>query len=113
MLMDLSDLMKALSDVNRLRILNLLQGDTLCVCDLEDILGLNQANLSRHLAKLRSTGLVSAQKRGLFTYYSRLALPEPYKAVGDILYTSMRKDFLFKKDLAALGKKRKKTGKTC
>lgn len=111
--MDLSDLMKALSDVNRLRILNLLQGDTLCVCDLEDILGLNQANLSRHLAKLRSTGLVSAQKRGLFAYYSRLPLPEPYKAVGDILYTSMRKDSLFKKDLAALGKKRKKTVKPC
>jgi len=113
MIMNLSDLMKALSDVNRLRILNLLQGDTLFVCDLDDILGLNQANLSRHLAKLRSTGLVSAQKRGLFTYYSRLPLPEPYRGMGDLLYASMRRDSLFKKDLSAFGKKSKKTVKTC
>jgi len=113
MIMDLSDLMKALSDVNRLRILNLLQGDTLCVCDLEDILGLNQANRSRHLAKLRSTGLVSSQKRGLFTYYSRLPLPEPYKGMGDLLYASMRRDALFREDLAALVKKHKKTVKSC
>ena len=77
MTMDVSEVLKALADPNRLRILNLLHEKTLCVCDLEAILRLNQSNLSRHLAKLRHPGIVNAQKKALFTYYSRKALPGP------------------------------------
>ncbi|HET6450728.1 MAG TPA: metalloregulator ArsR/SmtB family transcription factor, partial [Spirochaetia bacterium] len=62
MLMEVSDLLKALADTNRLRILNLLHEQTLCVCDLEAILELNQSNLSRHLSKLKQAGIVSARK---------------------------------------------------
>ena len=47
MSMDVSETLKALADTNRLRILNLLHEETLCVCDLEAILELNQSNLSR------------------------------------------------------------------
>ncbi|HTP58040.1 MAG TPA: ArsR family transcriptional regulator, partial [Spirochaetia bacterium] len=42
--MDVSEVLKALADPNRLRILNLLHERTLCVCDLEAILELNQSN---------------------------------------------------------------------
>ena len=88
-LMELTEVMKALADTNRLRILNLLGDQTLCVCDLEDVLQLNQSNLSRHLAKLRQAGLISARKQGLFAYYSRRALPEPYNRVVEEVCNAM------------------------
>jgi DNA-binding transcriptional ArsR family regulator len=87
--MDLTEVLKALADANRLRILNLLGDQTLCVCDLEDVLKLNQSNLSRHLAKLKQVGLVTSRKQGLFIYYSRRALPEPYGRLVDNLYQTM------------------------
>ena len=77
MIMDVSEVLKALADPNRLRILNLLHEQTLCVCDLEAILDLNQSNLSRHLSKLKQAGIVKARKKALFTYYSRGACRIP------------------------------------
>jgi len=103
--MDLSETLKALADPNRLRILNLLDGKTLCVCDLEEILQLNQSNLSRHLAKLRQTGLVTGQKKGLFMYYSRKPLPLPYGSVVEALYQTMAQDPLWERDRNALANK--------
>jgi len=89
-LMELVEVLKALADPNRLRILNLLEDRTLCVCDLEEVLKLNQSNLSRHLAKLKQAGLVSARKQGLFIYYARKSLGSPYEAVLEALYGAMR-----------------------
>ena len=103
--MDLSETLKALSDPNRLRILNLLEGKTLCVCDLEAILQLNQSNLSRHLAKLKQTGLVSSQKRGLFMHYTRKALLPPYGPVVESLYRTMADDPVWATDRQALAER--------
>jgi ArsR family transcriptional regulator len=61
---------RAFSDRTRLRILNLLRGGELCVCDLIDVIGAPQAKISRHLAYLRNAGLVRARKEGLWQYYS-------------------------------------------
>jgi len=67
------DLMfRAFSDRTRLRILHLLRGGELCVCDLVDVLGVPQPKTSRHLAYLRRAGLVVARKEGLWCHY-RLA----------------------------------------
>jgi ArsR family transcriptional regulator, arsenate/arsenite/antimonite-responsive transcriptional repressor len=92
MLMDIAAVLKALSDPNRLRIINLLHAGTLCVCDLENILDLNQSNLSRHLATLRHAGIVTAEKKALFTYYSRTALPKPYGPIVDALCKAIHSD---------------------
>lgn len=100
--MDLSETLKALSDPNRLRILNLLGEGTLCVCDLEEVLKLNQSNLSRHLAKLKQAGLVTAQKKGLFMYYTRKPLAAPYGPVVEDLYRSMTAQGEWKSDLEEL-----------
>jgi ArsR family transcriptional regulator len=66
---------RAFSDRTRLRILNLLRGGELCVCDLIAVLGVPQAKVSRHLAYLRRAGLVHARKAGLWHYYQ---LAEPH-----------------------------------
>ena len=61
---------RAFSDATRLRILNLLRGGEVCVCDLVEALGVSQPKVSRHLAYLRKAGLVRARKDGLWSHYS-------------------------------------------
>lgn len=61
---------KALSDETRLRILGLLLNGELCVCELMGILNLPQSTVSRHLAYLKNSGLVSDQRRGTWMHYS-------------------------------------------
>lgn len=59
-----------LGDRTRLRILNVLQDGELCVGQLVEILDVTQPRASQHLAYLRSAGLVTGRKEGLWIYYS-------------------------------------------
>src|SRR4051794_39741707 len=69
--------LKAFADPVRLRILNLLSDDReVCVCHLHEALELPQPTVSRHLAYLRKSGLVTGRKAGLWVHY-RLARPKP------------------------------------
>jgi ArsR family transcriptional regulator len=63
---------KALSDPNRIRIVNLLAnaGRAVCVCDLTPQLGLSQPTVSFHLKKLVQAGLLEREQRGIWAYYS-------------------------------------------
>lgn len=65
---------KGLADSNRLRILNLLLHDRLCVCEMHRALGLPQPNISRHLAYLKVSGLVVDHREGTRMFY-QLARP--------------------------------------
>jgi len=65
-------LFKTLSDPTRLRLLNLLAEEQVCVCDLHGTLGLDQPKVSRHLAQLRRAGLVEVERDGKWMHY-RLA----------------------------------------
>lgn len=60
---------KAFSDPTRLRLLNLLRGGEVCVCDLTEVLHSPQPKISRHLAYLKKAGLVVSRKDGLWMYY--------------------------------------------
>ena len=64
-----SRLFKALGDETRLRIVALLSHGELCVCHLEEALGLSQPKVSRHLAILRMTGVVEHRREGSWVYY--------------------------------------------
>lgn len=55
---DMVPLLRALADETRLKIFALLTRDELCVCEIEDVLGLPQSLVSNHLAVLRRVGLV-------------------------------------------------------
>ena len=54
---------------NRLRLLHLLRGGEVCVCDLTAAFDLSQPTISHHLRVLRDVGLVTAAKRGTWSYY--------------------------------------------
>lgn len=68
----LSRMFKALGDENRVRIVALLSHGELCVCHLEEALGMAQPTVSRQLSVLRSAGIVDSRRRGNWIYY-RLA----------------------------------------
>jgi ArsR family transcriptional regulator, arsenate/arsenite/antimonite-responsive transcriptional repressor len=60
---------KALADETRLRILKLLEGGELCVCDLTAALEMTQPNVSFHLGILKAAGLIKDRKEGRWSYY--------------------------------------------
>lgn len=66
----LADYHKALGDEKRLGIIRLLGFREMCVCELTSALGVSQPNLSHHIRKLESAGLVKKEKRGKWVYYS-------------------------------------------
>lgn len=61
----------------------LITNETLCVCELEELLEISQANSSKHLKKLSDVGIVEANKQGKYVYF-RLApqfIEENYKLI--------------------------------
>jgi ArsR family transcriptional regulator len=74
-LKQLTSLFKALGDPTRLRVVNLLHAQCLCVRDLQQVLGLSQPLVSRHLAILRATSLVRTQRQGARVCYSLSRAP--------------------------------------
>ena len=70
---ELERVFKALADRHRVKILNRLlaaDGEAVCVCDLQDLLGLKQPSVSYHLKQLLDAGIVEREKRGSFAYFS-------------------------------------------
>ncbi|MEN8615064.1 metalloregulator ArsR/SmtB family transcription factor [Dehalogenimonas sp. THU2] len=65
----LADLMKALSDATRLRILNLLIERECCVCEVMQALSISQTRASRNLSQLYDAGLLAQRREGLWTIY--------------------------------------------
>lgn len=66
---------RALADRTRLRLLNLMGTDEVCVCFFVEVLGTNQPKISRHLAYLRRAGIVGARREGPWMHY-RIVEPE-------------------------------------
>jgi ArsR family transcriptional regulator len=60
----------ALSDPLRIRVIELLRAQELCVCDLCEVLDVNQSKLSFHLKTLKAAQLVQARQEGRWIYYS-------------------------------------------
>ncbi len=66
---DNTKLFKALSDVNRLRILKALQSKTLCVCEIKELLNLANSTVSQHLKMLKKVGFIIEEKDGKWSNY--------------------------------------------
>ena len=64
-----SRLFKALGDATRVRIVALLAHGELCVCHVQEALGLTQPNASRQLGILKNAGIVESRREGTWTYY--------------------------------------------
>lgn len=67
---EMAEEFKVLGDKTRLRILSLLLGRELCVCDLTEVLGISQPGVSQHMRRLRQVGFVHERRGGQWIYYS-------------------------------------------
>ncbi len=70
-------LFKALADPTRLRLINLMGDDEVCVCFFVEVLKTNQPKISRHLAYLRRAGVVAARREGKWIHYRIVEPPDP------------------------------------
>ena len=73
-------LFRALADRTRLRLLNLMGGDEVCVCFFVEVLKTGQPKISRHLAYLRRAGLVAARREGKWMHYRVSVPPDEHAA---------------------------------
>ncbi|MFO7871445.1 MAG: metalloregulator ArsR/SmtB family transcription factor [Kiritimatiellia bacterium] len=71
------NVIKALADNNRVRILCVLAGQELCACQIIEMLGLAPSTVSKHLSILRQARLVDDRKEGRWMYYRRPDRPGP------------------------------------
>jgi len=111
--MDIIEVLKALADETRIRILNILYKETLCVCDLEEILELSQSNASRHLTKLKNARLITSEKQAQWVYYRvNEKILEEYSFVKELLEKELAKSSQGKKDFVRL-KRYKDLGGSC
>jgi ArsR family transcriptional regulator, arsenate/arsenite/antimonite-responsive transcriptional repressor len=94
---------KALADVNRLRIVNLLLRGELCGCDIQHALEAPQPNVSRHLTYLKNAGLVTDRREGTRIYYGLTGGDsEPVGKLFDYLRSVFEQDKALRADLARL-----------
>lgn len=61
--------LKAVADVNRLKILACLKRGEVCVCDLTESLNISQPAVSQHLRKLKEAGIIAERKVGTWKHY--------------------------------------------
>lgn len=69
---------RALADRTRLRLLNLIGSDEVCVCFFVEILKTNQPKISRHLAYLRRAGIVDVRREGQWAHYRIIEPPDAH-----------------------------------
>jgi ArsR family transcriptional regulator, arsenate/arsenite/antimonite-responsive transcriptional repressor len=101
---DVEDLLKALADKNRLRIIKLLEARTMCVCELAFVLGISQPSVSRHLRKLRSAGLVECAQDHFWTNYYLKQGSEPLETLLTCFKRHLDGNSVVKADRAKLKK---------
>jgi ArsR family transcriptional regulator len=105
-LSDMERLFKALADTTRLRILGLLLTGEVCVCHIHESLKIPQPKASRHLAYLRSAGLVETRRDGLWVHYRMATLTDPVlAAIADAVRHALTHIDTVRKDAVRLEKR--------
>ncbi len=94
---------QALGDNTRLRLLNLMGDQEICVCYFVEVLKQSQPKISRHLAYLRNAGLVEARRNGTWMHYRIVAPPDEGAAriLSDLL-EHFRQDKIMQAERAKL-----------
>jgi ArsR family transcriptional regulator len=110
--MRLVKIYECLCDPTRLRILNLLAGGALCVCDIQAVLGEPQVKVSKHLAYLRAHRLVEARRKSNWMIYGlHSRRPRELSANLACLQDCAREDPVFARDAAGLRRLQRNPGK--
>ncbi len=82
---DVTKVFKALSDSNRIRIIEMLSEKAMCVCEIRAVLGLATSTVSKHLSILRDAGIITDEKDGKWVNY-QLKTPADNEYVQHLLF---------------------------
>ena len=95
-----SEIYKALSEPNRIRIIKMLQKRSLCVCEITEILNLAASTVSKHLSILKSAGLIIDEKDNKWINYKINPNPEDAGVISALFSVKllMEDDEIIKKD---------------
>ncbi len=99
----LERLFRALADSTRLRLINLMAEQEICVCYFVEVIDAPQPKISRHLAYLRKAGIVAARREGKWMHYRLVTPTDPHAAA--VLRTtldSLKQDRELQRDLQRL-----------
>ena len=99
-----TDVLKALSDESRLRVVMSLEyAGELCVCQILELLDLAPSTVSKHLSILKHAGLIQSRKKGRWIHYS-LSDGDKGRVVCDCLKFLLDGDDVIGKDVELLDK---------
>ncbi|HHD11880.1 MAG TPA: ArsR family transcriptional regulator [Deltaproteobacteria bacterium] len=89
-----AEICKVLANPKRLEVLYVLKDGERSVGELVKLLGISKANLSQHLAVMRSAGIVNARREGVNIYYSVASkkITEACAIMRDVLMEKLEKD---------------------
>jgi ArsR family transcriptional regulator len=83
-LLDLkANVLKALGQPTRLKILELLRNGERCVCEIFPAIKEEQSNVSRHLALMKAAGILASRKQGQMVHY-RVRDPQVFKLLDSV-----------------------------
>ncbi len=92
---------KALAHPARVRIVAMLRGGEVCVCQLNAVIGLAPSTISAHLAELKEAGLVTESKAGRWVHY-RLSAEDSGTSALTALWPALAGDGQVREDAALL-----------
>ena len=92
-----ADILKALAQPTRLKIIEFLRDGERCVCEIFPAIGEEQSNTSRHLVLMLTAGILSRRKEGLKIYYA-IKHPEILKIV-DIVTLLVKQEIVGRHEL--------------
>ncbi len=78
-----ANVLKTLGQPTRLKILELLRNGERCVCEIFPAIKEEQSNVSRHLALMKSVGILTSRKQGQMVHY-RVRDPQVFKLLDSV-----------------------------
>ena len=101
----LERLFRALADPTRLRLINLVAKQEVCVCYFVEVIGVPQPKISSHLAYLRRAGIVAARREGKWMHYKLVMPSDPHAAaILSATVDALRENKELQKDFQRLNK---------
>lgn len=101
--MDITEVFRTLGDETRLRILNLLSRRELCLCLIKEVLGILQPNASKHLSRLKSSGIIECHKISQWCFFCISSMfREKYGALFKVLENEWDSSPVYRDDIDKL-----------
>ena len=92
-------ILKALAHPSRIFIVEKIKDKPYCVCELADMIGVDQSTISKHLALLKNAGIIEDKKEGTSVYYSLRCkcIMDFIGCIENVISMNMEREFGFLK----------------